>query len=155
MEEFNKVTQCSTCYFMIILQVCSQRLPLPKGVDIVSASPAAGHLSSASIYPACLAPYLIVTACSDGAVRFWNCDICCLEVNVGLEPNSMIKNNIMSWSTTSFEYALEEEDNRTKPLMTHVMTDEVADSCFTWQEWEMMGGQQDITSSLHIKGMLL
>ena len=33
--------------------------------------PAAGHLSSSSIYPACLAPYLLVTACSDNTVRFW------------------------------------------------------------------------------------
>lgn len=30
-----------------------------------------GHLSSASIYPACLAPYCFATACSDGVIRFW------------------------------------------------------------------------------------
>lgn len=34
-----------------------------------------GHLSSSSIYPVCLAPYLIVTACSDGRVRFWRCSV--------------------------------------------------------------------------------
>ena len=34
------------------------------GVEVVHAVPAVGHLSSSSIYPACLAPYVIVTACS-------------------------------------------------------------------------------------------
>ncbi|XP_049821296.1 dmX-like protein 2 isoform X4 [Aethina tumida] len=48
-----------------------QILPIPDGVEIVHAAPAAGHLSSASIYPACLAPYCFATACSDGIIRFW------------------------------------------------------------------------------------
>lgn len=48
-----------------------QILPIPDGVEIVHATPAAGHLSSASIYPACLAPYCFATACSDGVIRFW------------------------------------------------------------------------------------
>lgn len=48
-----------------------QILPLPDGVEIVHAAAAAGHLSSASIYPACLAPYCFATACSDGTIRFW------------------------------------------------------------------------------------
>lgn len=34
-----------------------------------------GHLSSSSIYPVCLAPYLIVTTCSDSRVRFWRCAV--------------------------------------------------------------------------------
>uniref|UniRef100_A0A8C9FKM5 RAVE complex protein Rav1 C-terminal domain-containing protein n=1 Tax=Pavo cristatus TaxID=9049 RepID=A0A8C9FKM5_PAVCR len=34
-----------------------------------------GHLSSSSIYPVCLAPYLIVTSCSDNRVRFWRCTV--------------------------------------------------------------------------------
>ena len=38
---------------------------------MVHAVSAVGHLSSSSIYPACLAPYVIVTACSDRTVRFW------------------------------------------------------------------------------------
>ena len=83
---------------MKTIKICSQRLPLPPGVGIVHASPAAGHLrsifvffipesqflfflflvfisisSSASIYPACFAPYAIVTACTDNTVRFWRC----------------------------------------------------------------------------------
>ena len=36
---------------------------------------AAGHLSSSSIYPACFAPYIIATACSDSTVRFWKCNV--------------------------------------------------------------------------------
>lgn len=56
-------------------KVCTQELPLPEGVDVVHASPAAGHLSSSSIYPACFAPYIIVTACSDSKVRFWKCKV--------------------------------------------------------------------------------
>ena len=52
-------------------KVCSQSLPLPDGVEVIDVVPAAGHLSSSSIFPACLAPYLLVTACSDDMVRFW------------------------------------------------------------------------------------
>ncbi|KAL0271823.1 UNVERIFIED_CONTAM: hypothetical protein PYX00_008798 [Menopon gallinae] len=56
-------------------KVCTQDLSLPEGVEVIHASPAAGHLSSASIYPACFAPYIIVTACSDSTVRFWKCKV--------------------------------------------------------------------------------
>jgi len=57
------------------VQVCTQLLSLPAGVHVNSASAAAGHLSSASIYPACFAPYLLTTACSDGHVHFWRCQL--------------------------------------------------------------------------------
>ncbi|XP_065333652.1 dmX-like protein 2 isoform X2 [Cloeon dipterum] len=56
-------------------KVCTQILPLPDDVEVIHAAPAAGHLSSASIYPACFAPYTIVTACSDSTIRFWNCKV--------------------------------------------------------------------------------
>ncbi|XP_043473124.1 dmX-like protein 2 isoform X3 [Leptopilina heterotoma] len=56
-------------------KVCTQELPLPEGVEVVHAAPAAGHLSSSSIYPACFAPYIVVTACSDSTVRFWKCKV--------------------------------------------------------------------------------
>nr|XP_018898945.1 PREDICTED: dmX-like protein 2 isoform X2 [Bemisia tabaci] len=56
-------------------KVCTQELPLPDGVDVIHAAPAGGHLSSASIYPACFAPYIIVTACSDSTIRFWKCNV--------------------------------------------------------------------------------
>merc|ERR1719186_2019082 len=52
-------------------KVCTQSLPLPPGTEVIHCVPAAGHLSSSSIYPPCLAPYLLVTACSDNKVRFW------------------------------------------------------------------------------------
>ncbi|KAJ7398248.1 dmX-like protein 2 [Pitangus sulphuratus] len=55
--------------------VYSQPLDLPVGVEVVRATPSAGHLSSSSIYPVCLAPYLIVTSCSDNKVRFWRCTV--------------------------------------------------------------------------------
>ncbi|GAB6032390.1 hypothetical protein CHUAL_011029 [Chamberlinius hualienensis] len=56
-------------------KVCTQTLVLPDDVEVVYAAPAAGHLSSSSIYPACFAPYLISTACSDGSIRFWRCNV--------------------------------------------------------------------------------
>ncbi|XP_033329143.2 rabconnectin-3 alpha isoform X7 [Megalopta genalis] len=56
-------------------KACTQELPLPDGVEVVHAAPAAGHLSSSSIYPACFAPYIIVTACSDSTIRFWKCKV--------------------------------------------------------------------------------
>ncbi|XP_024858269.1 dmX-like protein 2 isoform X3 [Kryptolebias marmoratus] len=55
--------------------VYSRRLDLPHGVEVTRATPSAGHLSSSSIYPVCLAPYLIVTTCSDSYVRFWRCAV--------------------------------------------------------------------------------
>ncbi|XP_026326146.1 dmX-like protein 2 isoform X9 [Hyposmocoma kahamanoa] len=56
-------------------KICECPLALPDGVDVIHAAPAAGHLSSASIYPACLAPYILATACSDSTLRFWKCDV--------------------------------------------------------------------------------
>ncbi|XP_076387678.1 rabconnectin-3 alpha isoform X3 [Megachile rotundata] len=56
-------------------KVCTQELPLPDGVEVIHAAPAAGHLSSSSIYPACFAPYIVVTACSDSTIRFWKCKV--------------------------------------------------------------------------------
>ncbi|GIY08077.1 dmX-like protein 1 [Caerostris extrusa] len=50
------------------VKVCTQIVPLPEDVEIVHATPAAGHLSSSNIYPACFAPYLICTACSDYSI---------------------------------------------------------------------------------------
>ncbi|XP_075431786.1 dmX-like protein 2 isoform X3 [Ascaphus truei] len=55
--------------------VYSHPLDLPSGVEVIRATPSAGHLSSSSIYPVCLAPYLVVTTCSDNKVRFWRCNV--------------------------------------------------------------------------------
>lgn len=58
---------------IICIQVCTQQLQLPIGVKVLQACPAAGHLPSASLYPACRAPYLLVTTCSDDKMRYWYC----------------------------------------------------------------------------------
>ena len=65
----------TTAVLVWLLQVCTQVLELPEHVHIVTSAVAAGHLGSSSIYPACFAPYLVSTACSDGRVRFWRCDV--------------------------------------------------------------------------------
>lgn len=66
------------------MQVSKQELPnnvsyskqrIIPFILFVLIAPAAGHLSSSSIYPACFAPYIIVTACSDASVRFWKCSV--------------------------------------------------------------------------------
>ncbi|KIH47071.1 hypothetical protein ANCDUO_22874, partial [Ancylostoma duodenale] len=54
-------------------KVCEQRVPLPSDVHVISAVPAAGHLPSSSLYPACQAPYVLVTSSDDDVVRFWRC----------------------------------------------------------------------------------
>lgn len=56
-------------------KVCAQELPLPPDVEIAHATPAAGHVSSSNIYPACFAPYILCTACTDGLTRFWKCKV--------------------------------------------------------------------------------
>uniref|UniRef100_A0A8C7MMH3 Dmx-like 2 n=1 Tax=Oncorhynchus kisutch TaxID=8019 RepID=A0A8C7MMH3_ONCKI len=86
--------------------VCSHRLDLPVGVEVTRATPSAGHLSSSSIYPVCLAPYLIVTTCSDSRVRFWRCSVEGGETTLGCEEG---ENRIYHWEP----WALlnEEEDN--------------------------------------------
>lgn len=50
-------------------------LSLPLGVKILEVTAAAGHLPSSSVYPACLAPYLFSSSCSDDRIRFWACQI--------------------------------------------------------------------------------
>ncbi|KAM4678589.1 dmX-like protein 2 isoform 1-T1 [Discoglossus pictus] len=59
--------------------VYSSPLKIPSGVEVIRATPSAGHLSSSSIYPVCLAPYLLVTTCSDNKVRFWRCSVQTVE----------------------------------------------------------------------------
>lgn len=65
-------------------KVCTQELPLPDSVEVIHAAPAAGHLSSSSIYPACFAPYIVVTACSDSTIRFWKCKVTKTQSNTKL-----------------------------------------------------------------------
>ncbi|XP_049618495.1 dmX-like protein 1 isoform X2 [Syngnathus scovelli] len=53
----------------------SQELPLPVGVEAISVTPSAGHLSASCSLPAGRVPYLLATSCSDGKVRFWRCNV--------------------------------------------------------------------------------
>uniref|UniRef100_A0A8C7D6C8 Dmx like 1 n=1 Tax=Oncorhynchus kisutch TaxID=8019 RepID=A0A8C7D6C8_ONCKI len=57
----------------------SQELALPDGVEVISVTPSAGHLSASSLQPAGGAPYLLATSCSDGKVRFWRCRVAAVE----------------------------------------------------------------------------
>lgn len=79
-----------------------QILPLPDAVEIVHATAAAGHLSSASIYPACLAPYCFATACSDGVIRFWAVSTLVHQVsemsNLMLEEDGVLVNSNKVWA---------------------------------------------------------
>ncbi|XP_052438398.1 dmX-like protein 2 isoform X2 [Carassius gibelio] len=84
--------------------VYSQQLDLPPGVELIRATPSAGHLSSSSIYPVCLAPYLIVTTCSDGRVRFWHC-----RVDMDLSAPHPEETRLYRWEY--WRLLKEEEDN--------------------------------------------
>ncbi|XP_044209707.1 dmX-like protein 2 isoform X1 [Thunnus albacares] len=85
--------------------VYSKRLDLPHGVEVTRATPSAGHLSSSSIYPVCLAPYLIVTTCSDSRVRFWHCAV---EGDDGCDEDDR-DNRVYRWEPWALMN--EEEDN--------------------------------------------
>ncbi|TDH16870.1 hypothetical protein EPR50_G00002570 [Perca flavescens] len=85
--------------------VYSKRLDLPHGVEVTRATPSAGHLSSSSIYPVCLAPYLIVTTCSDSRVRFWRCAV---EGDEGYSEEDR-DNHVYRWEP--WDLMNEEEDN--------------------------------------------
>ncbi|KAA0714569.1 DmX-like protein 2 [Triplophysa tibetana] len=84
--------------------VYSQQLDLPPGVELIRATPSAGHLSSSSIYPVCLAPYLFVTTCSDGRVRFWHC-------GVEMDPSAPNPEVRRSYRWEPWSLLKEEEEN--------------------------------------------
>ncbi|KAI6235649.1 hypothetical protein M3Y95_00074000 [Aphelenchoides besseyi] len=54
-------------------KVYESPIDLPDGVEVKSVSVSAGHLSSASVYPACRTPYFLLLSCSDSTVRFLRC----------------------------------------------------------------------------------
>ncbi|XP_049435628.1 dmX-like protein 1 isoform X5 [Epinephelus fuscoguttatus] len=68
----------------------SQELTLPDGVEAISVTPSAGHLSASCSLPADRVPYLIATSCSDEKVRFWRCNV------IATEPFSM-DNLVYQW----------------------------------------------------------
>uniref|UniRef100_A0A665TI97 Dmx like 1 n=1 Tax=Echeneis naucrates TaxID=173247 RepID=A0A665TI97_ECHNA len=53
----------------------SKEMALPEGVEAISVTPSAGHLSASCSLPAGCVPYLLATSCSDGKVRFWRCKV--------------------------------------------------------------------------------
>ncbi|XP_056274055.1 dmX-like protein 1 isoform X3 [Pseudoliparis swirei] len=57
----------------------SQEMALPEGVEAISVTPSAGHLSASCSLPADRVPYLLATSCSDGKVRFWRCVVIATE----------------------------------------------------------------------------
>nr|XP_020449620.1 dmX-like protein 1 isoform X2 [Monopterus albus] len=57
----------------------SQEMALPEGVEAISVTPSAGHLSASCSLPADRLPYLLATSCSDGKVRFWRCNVMAAE----------------------------------------------------------------------------
>uniref|UniRef100_A0A7N9AQC1 Dmx like 1 n=1 Tax=Mastacembelus armatus TaxID=205130 RepID=A0A7N9AQC1_9TELE len=68
----------------------SQEMALPEGVEAISVTPSAGHLSASCSLPVDRVPYLLATSCSDGKVRFWRCNV------VPAEPSS-INNLVYQW----------------------------------------------------------
>ncbi|CAH8655851.1 unnamed protein product [Dicrocoelium dendriticum] len=59
-----------------IQKVCDCDLPLPKEVYVVMAAVSAADVSWVSLFDhRAPPPYLIMSACSDGCLRFWRCDV--------------------------------------------------------------------------------
>uniref|UniRef100_A0A3Q2TP24 Dmx like 1 n=1 Tax=Fundulus heteroclitus TaxID=8078 RepID=A0A3Q2TP24_FUNHE len=66
----------SACRLSLTTHVlCSQEMALPQGVEVISVTPSAGHLSASCSLPSGRVPYLLATSCSDGKVRFWRCSV--------------------------------------------------------------------------------
>ena len=118
---------CVSLFKCLSLSLClSVSLSLCLSVSLslclsLSLSLSPGHLSSSSIYPVCLAPYLIVTTCSDSHVRFWRCAV---EGEEGQEEGQA-EGRAYRWEP----WALlnEEEDNNSS---VRVSGRPVAVSCF-------------------------
>ena len=134
----------SFVFFLPSFKVLTQTLTLPEGVDVISVAPAGGHLSSASIYPACFAPYQFVTACSDGEIRFWNCSISCVRED--LQETSIC-------SVTSYEFTMDDGGDATSHPQMHVKKEtQLQDLQYTWAEWVRPSSVDDKASSVSITG---
>ena len=75
--------------------MCTQVLEVAEGIDITNVTVSAGHPSSSSIYPACFAPYVITTACSDGTVRFWKCQT--VDTSGASDDRQLVKYEWHEW----------------------------------------------------------
>uniref|UniRef100_A0A8C0PIK9 RAVE complex protein Rav1 C-terminal domain-containing protein n=1 Tax=Canis lupus familiaris TaxID=9615 RepID=A0A8C0PIK9_CANLF len=64
-------------FFLVVIEKDSNNYSILHmwHLHLKSVQACLGHLSSSSIYPVCLAPYLVVTTCSDNKVRFWKCNM--------------------------------------------------------------------------------
>ncbi|XP_077989498.1 dmX-like protein 2 isoform X2 [Glandiceps talaboti] len=126
-------SQSTTKLCITSSKVCTQKLNLPEGVEVVSVAPAAGHLSSSSIYPACMAPYLISTACSDGQVRFWHCKVS----DFGIKSDTGKPNvSVTSASNTDLQCNLDDVFNTVS---------------YQWEEWQLMA-QESSSSAIEVDG---
>ncbi|XP_064608806.1 dmX-like protein 2 isoform X2 [Liolophura sinensis] len=130
-------------------KVSSQKLPLYPGVSVVYATVAAGHLSSSSIYPACYAPYLLSTACSDGKVRFWRCDVLGREVS---QVNMEVGPDDLSVMSSSYNYEMTISDvSGERPSLTHFTQSLVLDKTYEWKEWDMVIPREE-SSTIRVQG---
>ncbi|VDK55621.1 unnamed protein product [Gongylonema pulchrum] len=66
-ENFSSILQLKTKL------VYDGDVSIPPGVTVISAEPSVGHLPSSNLYLTCKAPYLLLLACSDEHVRFFEC----------------------------------------------------------------------------------
>ncbi|PVD19781.1 hypothetical protein C0Q70_20272 [Pomacea canaliculata] len=123
-------------------KVCTQTLFLPTGVHVISANVAAGHLSSASIYPACFAPYLLTTACSDGQLRFWKCTVSEMAPSVCRE-NSL--------NVTNYEFSSGLSGLTKRMSTTSIQQWQPQKQDYEWEEWQMICSKRQ-SSSIIIPG---
>ncbi|XP_028313841.1 dmX-like protein 1 isoform X2 [Gouania willdenowi] len=125
-----------------------QELALPAGVEAISVTPSAGHLSASCSLPAGRVPYLIATSCSDGKVRFWRC-------NVAAAESSGMDNEMYEWQ----EWPLQVEDRHPSSSAVSVPGRPVEVSCcntgrFAVAYTQMPGTQLNSTFQLNLQGTL-
>ncbi|XP_022097370.1 dmX-like protein 2 isoform X2 [Acanthaster planci] len=123
-------------------KVCTQKLSLPTGVDIVSATPSTSHLSSSTIYPSLLSTYMLSTACSDGKLRFWCCRVC-----------SPGRENLGSAEDLKLELdSLGSESSSVEDPCTVLTGDVLAEASYRWQEWKLMAQDANPSSIVEVAG---
>jgi len=135
-------------------KVCTQILPLPDDVEVIHATPAAGHLSSSNIYPACFAPYLLCTACSDGSIRFWKCQVTSKQEQFS---NNNKKENIDGYEEDDEYDEKEDADEGDDLFLSHRKNRQQSDSDqfdYSWLEWEFMIGENK-SSMIEVAGFPL
>lgn len=133
-------------------KVCTQVLPLPEDVEVIHAAPAAGHLSSSNIYPACFAPYLLCTACSDGSIRFWKCQMTSKKQQQTTRKGENIDgyeedDEYDDEDLENDEYYSNNRKNKNNQL-------DLEEFDYSWTEWEFMIGENK-SSMIEVNGFPL